>query len=90
MDPVRVVLMVLVSIGAFMPMMVWLLLGGTGALGEFGSTQAYEIIKFCLVGLTCIFYFVLSPFVIWPKLLNRPDEEEKKQDRDGSGSAFGS
>ena len=81
MDSVRGALLVLISIAGGMPMFAWLLLGGTGSLGEFGNTEAYEIIKIVLIVITMVFYFVISPFVIWPRLLNREPDQGK-----GNGS----
>lgn len=77
MDPVKGALLVLISIAGGVPMFLWLLLGGTGSLGEFGNTQAYEIIKTVLIVITLVFYFVISPFVIWPRLLNREPDDGK-------------
>lgn len=81
-DPVKAAVLVLLSMAAGMPMFVWIILGGTGSLGEFGGTETYEIIKFVLIGLTLVFYFILSPFIIWPRILNSDPGESKP----GSGA----
>jgi hypothetical protein len=84
-DPVKAAVLVLLSMAAGMPMFVWIILGATGSLGEFGGTETYEIIKFVLIGLTCIFYFILSPFIIWPRILNSDsgkNEPGSDSDRD--------
>ncbi|HOP27011.1 MAG TPA: hypothetical protein PLM22_10340 [Candidatus Sabulitectum sp.] len=61
---------VLISMAAGMPMIGWLMLGASGALGEFGGSQTYTVIKWVLIGLTLVFYFIVSPFVIWPRIFN--------------------
>ena len=61
---------VLISMAAGMPMIAWLMLGASGALGEFGVSQTYTVIKWVLIGLTLVFYFIVSPFVIWPRIFN--------------------
>jgi len=80
MDPVRVALMVLISMFASAPMFVWLILGGTGSLGEFGTTETYETIKYALIAATLIFYFIIQPFLIWPRLLNKPNKKARKDE----------
>ena len=61
---------VLISMAAGMPMITWLMLGASGVLGEFGASQTYTVIKWVLIGLTMVFYFIVSPFVIWPRIFN--------------------
>jgi hypothetical protein len=88
-DPVKTAVLVLISMAAGMPMFAWLLLGEGGALGEFGSTQAYEAIKWVLIGLTLVFYFILSPFVIWPRILNSDSGTERDGTDAGADSGTG-
>lgn len=61
---------VLISIAAGLPMMIWLVLGGAGYLDSSVPLGTYEVVKWILIGLTCLFYFVVSPFFIWPGLFN--------------------
>jgi len=61
-------LAVLLSMAAAVPMFAWLVLGATGHLGDLYQTRTYEVVKYVLIGLTMVFYFVVSPFIIWPRL----------------------
>ena len=61
-------LAILLSMAAGVPMFAWLILGATGHLGGFGESGTYEVVKYVLIGLTLVFYFVVSPFLIWPRL----------------------
>ncbi len=61
-------LAVLLSMAAAVPLFAWLILGPTGHLGDLYETHTYEMVKYVLIGLTMVFYFVVSPFVIWPRL----------------------
>lgn len=61
---------VLISMAAGMPLFIWLVLGASGELGVFGESEAYGIIKWCLIGATIVFYFIVSPFIIWPRIFN--------------------
>ena len=85
MDGVKVAILVLISMAAGIPMFLWLILGATGSLGDFAETGTYEIIKYALIGVTCIFYFVLSPFLIWPRILNRDDGRDDSLTGGGEG-----
>jgi len=58
---------VLLSMLAGTPLITWLGLRGGGCLDGVGP-QTFETVKYVLLGLTLIFYFVVSPFVIWPRL----------------------
>lgn len=53
---------------AGVPMFAWLILGATGHLGDLYGTHTYEVVKYVLIGLTMLFYFVVSPLFIWPRL----------------------
>lgn len=61
---------VVISIMAGAPMMLWLVLGASGVLGEFGNSGLHEVIKWVLFGLTLVFYFIFIPFILWPRILN--------------------
>ena len=71
---------VLISMAAGMPMFMWLVLGESGVMGEFAESGSYSIIKWTLIVLTCIFYFIVSPFIIWPRIFNGDDNGEKNTD----------
>lgn len=66
--PEKAVLAVLLSMAACIPMFAWPILGATGHPGDLYGTLTYEVVKYVLIGLTMVFYFVVSPFVIWPRL----------------------
>ena len=73
MSSVKNAIAVLISMAAGMPMFLWLLLGGSGALGAFGESETYEMIKWVLISLTLVFYFIVSPFILWPRIFNGDD-----------------
>ncbi len=56
------------------PMILWLVLGASGVLGDFGTSVVYEVIKWVLIGLTMVFYFIISPFILWPRIFNGSDD----------------
>ncbi len=55
-------------------MILWLVLGASGVLGDFGTSVVYEVIKWVLIGLTMVFYFIISPFILWPRIFNGSDD----------------
>lgn len=63
-----------ISIMAGAPMILWLVLGASGVLGDFGTSVVYEVIKWVLIGLTMVFYFIISPFILWPRIFNGSDD----------------
>jgi len=79
MNSAKAAYAVLISMAAGMPMIVWLVLGESGTLGEFGESGTYSIIKWSLIGATCAFYFIVSPFIIWPKIFNGEGKEDPRQ-----------
>ena len=82
MNSVKGAYAVLISMAAGMPMFVWLVLGESGVMGEFGESGSYSIIKWSLIVLTCVFYFIVSPFIIWPRIFN--DDHSERADTDQS------
>lgn len=81
MNSVKNAYAVLISMAAGMPMILWLVLGESGALGEFGDSGIYSIIKWSLIGLTCVFYFIVSPFIIWPRIFNGRDNDDSGSEK---------
>jgi hypothetical protein len=81
MNSIKTAYAVLISMAAGMPLVVWLLLGESGALGAFGDSEGYSIIRMSLFLLTCVFYFVVSPFILWPRIFNGDDKGEADSDR---------
>jgi glucan phosphoethanolaminetransferase (alkaline phosphatase superfamily) len=75
-DPGRGCIMLLISVCAGMPLMAWLILGGLGYLGNLYETQTFETVKYILIGITCVFYFIVQPFFLWPRLLNPKEPED--------------
>lgn len=80
MNSIKAAYAVIISMAAGMPMFFWLILGESGQMGEFGESESYSVIKYSLIALTCVFYFIVSPFVIWPRLFN--GDERKKNGSD--------
>jgi len=91
-DPVRGCIMILISVAAGMPMFAWLLLGAFGYLGDLYGTQTFETVKYILIGITLVFYFIIQPFFIWPRLLNpkEPEDMTEKPKTDENHDPFGS
>lgn len=81
MNSLRSAYAVLISMAAGMPMFAWLVLGESGVMGEFGESGIYSIIKWSLIVLTCIFYFIVSPFIIWPRIFNGGHSEGTDKDQ---------
>lgn len=63
----------LISIMAGFPMSAWFVLGQSGLLGEFGESTIYAAIMWALTILTLVFYFIVSPFILWPRIFNGED-----------------
>ncbi len=57
------------------PMIMLLALGESGSLGGFGESRTYGVVRVAVVSLTLAFYFVVTPFFIWPRLFGRPSRE---------------
>ena len=91
-DPLRGCIMVLISVTAGIPMFAWLLLGGMGYLGDLYGTQTFETVKYILIGITLVFYFIVQPFLIWPRLLNpkEPVDISDKSKTEENHDPFGS
>lgn len=67
----------LISFISGIPLVAWIFFGGTGRLGDYALTEGYRTVTIVIAVLTGIWYFVVTPFLIWPRIFNGSGSESR-------------